>query len=332
MNLVSASEIAQLLKTGAVHLGVTGEDLIREAMADADDRVRFLSPLGFGHADVVAAVPDCWLDVRRMADLEQMAVAFRRLHGRRVRVATKYMGLTRRYFSQMGVTGYRIVESLGATEGAPAAGLAELIVDITTTGATLKANGLRVLDDGVILKSQANFDGLPGRALDARADGARGATRGAVAALEKLSTGMDHLCRPSLAPAGPLISGGSAPCYHSLAVCSDGTWMGPSDVHGQTAGAWTESWMARGPGGSLRPLPPGSQQWGRREAGISSSYPVRPELHGALPKAGGITKTAAMIEKSPSVGAERQPFGAGNRPGGSQDLAVEDRKALLVAE
>ena len=157
VNLVSSSEIAQLLKTGAVHLGVTGEDLIREAMADADDRVRFLSPLGFGHADVVVAVPACWIDVRRMADLEQMAVAFRRQHGRRVRVATKYMGLTRRYFSQLGVTGYRIVESLGATEGAPAAGLAELIVDITTTGATLEANGLRVLDDGVILKSQATL-------------------------------------------------------------------------------------------------------------------------------------------------------------------------------
>ena len=157
VSLVSSAEIAQLLKTGAVHLGITGEDLIRETMADADDRVRFLSPLGFGHADVVVAVPDCWLDVRRMADLEQMAVAFRRLHGRRVRVATKYMGLTRRTFSAMGVTGYRIVESLGATEGTPAAGLADLIVDITTTGATLKANGLRVLDDGVILKSQASL-------------------------------------------------------------------------------------------------------------------------------------------------------------------------------
>jgi ATP phosphoribosyltransferase len=157
VNLVSSSEIAQFLRTGAVHLGVTGEDLIRESMADADERVRFVAPLGFGHADVVVAVPDCWLDVRRMADLEQMAVAFRRQHGRRVQVATKYMGLTRRYFSRMGFTGYRIVESLGATEGAPSAGLAELIVDITTTGATLKANGLRVLDDGVILKSQANL-------------------------------------------------------------------------------------------------------------------------------------------------------------------------------
>jgi ATP phosphoribosyltransferase len=157
VSLVSSAEIAQLLKAGAVHLGVTGEDLIREAMADADERVRFLTPLGFGHADVVVAVPDCWLDVRWMADLEQMAVAFRRRHGRRVRVATKYMGLTRRYFAEKGVTGYRIVESLGATEGTPAAGLAELIVDITTTGATLRANGLRVLHDGVILRSQANL-------------------------------------------------------------------------------------------------------------------------------------------------------------------------------
>jgi ATP phosphoribosyltransferase len=157
VNLVSSAEIAQLLKAGKAHLGITGEDLIRETMADADERVRFLAPLGFGFADVVVAVPACWLDVRRMADLEQMSVAFRRVHGRRVRVATKYMGMTRRFFSQMGVTGYRIVESLGATEGTPAAGLAELIVDITTTGATLKANGLKILDDGVILKSQANL-------------------------------------------------------------------------------------------------------------------------------------------------------------------------------
>ncbi len=157
VNFVSSSEIAQLLKTGAAHMGVTGEDLIREAMADADERVRFLDGLGFGRADVVVAVPACWLDVRRMADLEEMSLLFRRVHGRRVRVATKYVNLTRRFFAQAGVTGYRIVESLGATEGAPAAGLAELIVDITTTGATLRANGLEVLDDGVILRSQANL-------------------------------------------------------------------------------------------------------------------------------------------------------------------------------
>jgi ATP phosphoribosyltransferase len=154
---VSSGEIAQFLKTGAAHLGITGEDLIRETMADADERVRLLAGLGFGRADVVVAVPACWLDVRRMADLEEMAIAYARLHGRRVRVATKYMNMTRRFFARNGVTGYRTVESLGATEGAPAAGLAELIVDITTTGATLKANGLKVLDDGVMLRSEANL-------------------------------------------------------------------------------------------------------------------------------------------------------------------------------
>ena len=157
VNFVSSSEIAQFLKSGSAHVGITGEDLIHETIADADQRVEFLKPCGFGRADVVVAVPACWLDVRRLSDVEEMALAYRRAHGRQVRVATKYMNMTRRFFTRHGVTGYRIVESLGATEGAPAAGLAELIVDITTTGATLRANGLKVLDDGVILQSQANL-------------------------------------------------------------------------------------------------------------------------------------------------------------------------------
>lgn len=154
---VSASEIASLLAAGRAHIGITGEDLIREQIADADERVMLLAPLGFGRADVVVAVPAAWIDVRRMADLESASIVFQRVHGRRLRVATKYMNLTRRFFAAKGVTGYRIVESLGATEGTPAAGAAELIVDITTTGTTLKANGLKVLEDGVILKSQAHL-------------------------------------------------------------------------------------------------------------------------------------------------------------------------------
>jgi ATP phosphoribosyltransferase len=164
---ISASEIASALKTGMAHVGVTGEDLVEEEIPDAASRVRVAARLGFGHADVVVAVPDFWIDVRRMADLEAAAVAYRRRHGRRMRVATKYTSLTRRYFAgqrfgdgaKLGdaVTAYRIVESLGATEGAPAAGTAELIVDITSTGATLKANGLRILDDGVMLRSEASL-------------------------------------------------------------------------------------------------------------------------------------------------------------------------------
>ena len=155
---LSASEIVQQLAAGKAHLGVTGEDLIRETIADADSRMELLTPLGFGHANVVVAVPQAWIDVRTMADLEDVAAAFRaRRHGLRMRVATKYVNLTRRFFADNGVSDYRIVESLGATEGAPAAGQAELIVDITTTGATLQANGLKVLDDGVMLRSEANL-------------------------------------------------------------------------------------------------------------------------------------------------------------------------------
>jgi len=154
---LSASEIARHLQRGEVHLGVTGEDLIREQMADADERISLMLPLGFGMADVVVAVPQCWLDVSTMADLEEAAQLFYRVHGRRFRVATKYMNLTRRFFRARGVSSYRIVESLGATEATPAAGTAEAIVDITTTGATLAANHLKVLKDGLILKSQANL-------------------------------------------------------------------------------------------------------------------------------------------------------------------------------
>ncbi len=153
----SAAEIVHELKSGRVHLGVTGEDLIRETLADVDGSVEFLKPLGFGRADVVVAVPDCWIDVARMADLEDVAAQFAGVHGRRLRVATKYMNLTRRFFARQGVAGYRIVESVGATEATPAAGTAELIVDITTTGTTLRANHLKVLEDGLILKSQAHL-------------------------------------------------------------------------------------------------------------------------------------------------------------------------------
>ncbi len=155
--LLTAADIVAALAAGDVHLGVTGEDLIRETIALPEQKVELLAPLGFGHADVVVAVPRAWIDVKTMADLEDVAAAFRARRGERMRVATKYVQLTRRFFAERHVTDYRIVESLGATEGAPAAGKAELIVDITTTGATLAANALKILDDGTILRSQANL-------------------------------------------------------------------------------------------------------------------------------------------------------------------------------
>jgi ATP phosphoribosyltransferase len=154
---LSAAEIAEQLAQGMVHLGVTGEDLLREMIPGIEQRVVLIEGLGFGFANVVVAVPQAWIDVRSMADLDDVATAFRLRHNRKMRVATKYVNLTRDFFSAHGIVDYRIVESSGATEGAPAAGTAELIVDITTTGTTLAANALKVIDDGTILRSQANL-------------------------------------------------------------------------------------------------------------------------------------------------------------------------------
>ena len=157
VQLLSAGDIAAGLDSGELHLGVTGEDLLRERGDHLDDHVLLLRALGFGRADLVVAAPQSWLDVETMADVEEVAVAHQHRTGRRLRVATKYMVQTRRFFAGAGVTDYRIVESSGATEGAPGAGAAEMIVDITTTGATLAANGLKILSDGVILRSQAQL-------------------------------------------------------------------------------------------------------------------------------------------------------------------------------
>lgn len=154
---LSASEIAREIMRGTVHLGVTGEDLVRETLRHVEERISLEQKLGFGHANVVVAVPDCWCDVRTMADLDDVAADYRKAYGRRLRVATKYWMLTQSFFARHGLGTYRIVESLGATEGAPAAGTADAIVDITSTGATLDANHLRILDDGVILRSEANL-------------------------------------------------------------------------------------------------------------------------------------------------------------------------------
>jgi ATP phosphoribosyltransferase len=154
---LSASEIARELAAGRVHLGVTGEDLVRESVPQADRHIELVAPLGFGRADVVVAVPELWIDVWTMADLDDVAASFLGRLGRRLRIATKYWNLTQGFFASHGIALYRIVESLGATEGAPAAGTADLIVDITTTGSTLTANHLKILEDGVILRSEANL-------------------------------------------------------------------------------------------------------------------------------------------------------------------------------
>jgi ATP phosphoribosyltransferase len=205
---LSASEIVNQLATGAAHLGITGEDLVREQVPDADDAVELLTPLGFGHANVVVAVPQAWIDVRTMADLDEVAADLRARHGYKMRVATKYLNLTRRFFAEKGVADYRIVESLGATEGAPGAGSAELIVDITTTGATLAANALKILDDGVMLRSEANLVASTRAPWTAKAKEAANVVLTRIAAEEeaRMSREVRAALDPSLASAlAPLV-------------------------------------------------------------------------------------------------------------------------------
>jgi len=157
VRLASAGDIAAALHGGDIHLGITGEDLLRETQDGVETRVMLLAALGFGRADLVVAAPKSWIDVETMADVEEVAHLYLARTGQRMRVATKYGVQTRTFFAQRGVADYRIVDSAGATEGAPAAGAAELIVDITTTGATLAANNLKIVADGVILKSEAQL-------------------------------------------------------------------------------------------------------------------------------------------------------------------------------
>lgn len=154
---MQAGEMPQALASGAVHLAVTGEDLIREKLRDADRATTLVKSLGFGRADLVVAVPQSWIDVETMTDLDDAAAAFRERHGFAMRVATKYLNLTRRFFRENGIAHYRLFESAGATEGTAAAGAAEVIVDITSSGATLKANHLKIIFDGTILRSQAQL-------------------------------------------------------------------------------------------------------------------------------------------------------------------------------
>lgn len=159
---LSAAEIPEHIIHGDVHLGLTGEDVLAEALGALNDDRAARRPvtafrLSFGGARLVVAVPAAWLDVATMADLGDVARGFYRAHGRRLRVATKYERLTRAFFARAGLADYLIVPSAGATEAAPAAGLADLIVDITTTGATLASNHLKVIGDGQILASQAGL-------------------------------------------------------------------------------------------------------------------------------------------------------------------------------
>ncbi len=155
--LLSAGEIPRELLAGRIHLGVTGSDLVREKLAHWDQSVQELARLGFGQADLVIAVPQCWVDVDTLDDLDAAAAAFRRVHGHRMRIATKYHRLIREFLRDHGVADYLLVDSQGATEGTVKNLTAEAIADITSTGETLRANHLKILSDGLVHQSQATL-------------------------------------------------------------------------------------------------------------------------------------------------------------------------------
>ncbi len=155
--LLSAGEIPRELAAGRIHLGVTGSDLVLEKLAHWERRVETIAPMGFGHADLILAVPKVWVDVETLDDLDAVAAQFRAMHGHRLRIATKYHRLVREFLRQSGVADYQLVDSQGATEGTVLNRTAEAIADITSTGETLRANHLKVLDDGLIHASQATL-------------------------------------------------------------------------------------------------------------------------------------------------------------------------------
>ncbi len=155
--LLSAGEIPRDLAAGRIHLGVTGSDLVRDKVPGWEQRIKELALMGFGGADLVIAVPQGWVDVDTLDDLDAAAAQFRHVHGFRLRIATKYHRLVREFLRENGVADYQLVDSQGATEGTVRNETAEAVADITSTGETLRANGLKVLADGMIHASQATL-------------------------------------------------------------------------------------------------------------------------------------------------------------------------------
>ncbi|MEL6678058.1 MAG: ATP phosphoribosyltransferase [Pseudomonadota bacterium] len=168
--LLSAGEIPRELAAGRIHLGVTGQDLVREKLPGWSAQVGEVAEMGFGFATLMIAVPAFWADVETLDDLDAVAAAFRADHGFRLRIATKYHTLVREFLNRHGVADYQLVDSQGATEGTIKNETAEAIADITSTGDTLRANGLRILEDGEILRSQATLFAVAGLADSPVAD------------------------------------------------------------------------------------------------------------------------------------------------------------------
>ena len=150
-----AKEIIQRLGDGTLDIGISGLDLLNESEKNLQDKINVKQKLDFGEANLVVAVPDDWIDLQTIADLEEVSFDIRSKRNTRLRVATKYPNLTNNFLISKGVTQYKLISSLGATETYPFIGSSEIITDITSSGKTLEDNNLRILKDGLILKSNA---------------------------------------------------------------------------------------------------------------------------------------------------------------------------------
>ncbi len=150
-----AREIIERLGDGSLDIGFSGFDLLKESEINTQKKINVLKRYDFGKATLVVAIPDPWIDVQTVADLEEIAFEFKDKKKKRLRVATKYPNLTREFLFSKGVTQFKLIDSLGATEAYPFTGSSEIITDISSTGETLKANNLRILKDGEILQSEA---------------------------------------------------------------------------------------------------------------------------------------------------------------------------------
>jgi len=153
--LLAASDLPLEIKKGNLDVGITGRDLVFEKILDWQKWVVELQQLGFGNADLVIGVPQFWIDVNHLDDLDEVAYFFRKKYSRCLRIATKYQNITREFLIDKQVTNFEIIESQGATEGAIVNGIADVVVDITSTGETLKQNKLKTIEDGILLKSFA---------------------------------------------------------------------------------------------------------------------------------------------------------------------------------
>ena len=155
--LLAASDIPLEIKKGNLDIGLTGRDLIFEKILDWQKWIVELKQLDFGNADLVIGVPQFWIDVNHLDDLDEVAFFFRKKYSRCLRIATKYQNITREFLIDKQVTNFEIIESQGATEGAIVNGIADVVVDISSTGETLKQNKLKTIEDGILLKSYASI-------------------------------------------------------------------------------------------------------------------------------------------------------------------------------